>query len=75
MIPDEIRERFTAITLIFNPFAFMLGIAPLLSLYAIACVLRGEPRMVAYADSGKELRRLAMQQVTRDPKLPPLARL
>ena len=56
MIPEEIRERFTAITLIRNPSAFILGIMPLLALYAIARVLRGEPRMAGYADSGNDLR-------------------
>jgi len=35
MIPDEIRERFTTITLILNPSAVILAIAPLLALYAI----------------------------------------
>ncbi len=44
MSPDEIRERFAATTLILYPFAFTLGIAPLLILYAIGRVLRGEPR-------------------------------
>jgi hypothetical protein len=51
MIPNEIRERFTAITLIRNTFAFIFGIAPLLALYAIRRILRGEARVVAYADS------------------------
>jgi hypothetical protein len=69
MIPDEIRERFTAITLMRNPSAFILGIASLLALYAIAHVLRGEPRLVDYADSGTDLRRLIMQQLMRAPKL------
>ncbi len=55
MIPDEIRQRFTAITLILNPSAFILGIKPLLALYAIGRVLRGEPRLVAYTDSGTDL--------------------
>ena len=63
MIPEEIRQRFTAISLMLSPFAFILGIMPLLALYAIACVLRGEPRLVAYADSGNGLRRLAMQHL------------
>ena len=56
MIPDEIRKRFTAITLILNPFAFIVGVAPLLAFYAIARVLRSEPRLGAYADSGNDLR-------------------
>jgi hypothetical protein len=43
MISDEIRQRFTAITLIRNPFAFILGTMPLLALYAIGGVLGGEP--------------------------------
>ena len=43
MIPDEITQRFTAITLIFNPIAFIVGIMPLRALYAIARGLRGEP--------------------------------
>jgi len=47
MIPDEIRQRFAAITLIFSPFAFILGIMPLLAFYAIARVLRGEPRILS----------------------------
>jgi len=68
MIPDEIRQRFTAITLILNPSAFILGIAPLLALYAIAHVLRRKSRMVACADSGNALRRLAMQQLRPDPQ-------
>ena len=63
MSPDEIRERFTAITLIRNPSSFIFGITRLLALYAIARVLRGEPRVVGYADSGNDLRRLVMQQL------------
>ena len=50
MIPDEIRERFTAITLNPNPFAFIVGIMPLLAFYAIARVLRSEPCLVDYAE-------------------------
>jgi hypothetical protein len=46
MISDEITQRFTAITLIFNPIAFIVGIMPLRALYAIAGVLGGEPHMV-----------------------------
>jgi hypothetical protein len=50
MNPDEIRQQgFTAITLILNRFAFILGIMLLLVIYSIGRVLRGEPRMVAYA--------------------------
>jgi hypothetical protein len=44
MIPDEIRQRFTAITLILNPSASTFGITPLLALYAIGRFLCGEPR-------------------------------
>ena len=55
MTSDEIRQRFTAITLILDPFAFIFGIAPLLALYEIARVLRGEPCLIAYADSGNDL--------------------
>jgi len=62
MIPDEIRERFAAIALIRNAFAFIFGIAPLLALHAIGRVLRDEPRLVGYPDSGTDLRRLVMQQ-------------
>jgi hypothetical protein len=68
MIPDEIGERFTTITLILNPFAFIPGIVPLLALYAIGRVLHGEPRMLAYADSGTDLRRLVTQQLRPDPQ-------
>ena len=50
MIPDEIRQRFTTTTLVLNPSALILGAMPLLALYGIECVLRGDPRMVAYAD-------------------------
>jgi hypothetical protein len=63
MIPDEIRERFPAMTLILNPFAFIFGITRLLARYAIARLLRGDPRLAAYADSGNDLRRLVMQQL------------
>ena len=49
MIPDEIRQRFAAVTLTRNPPAFIVGIMPLLPLRAIGRVLRGEPRMIAYA--------------------------
>jgi hypothetical protein len=35
MISDEIRQRFTAATLLLNPFAFILGVMPLLARYAI----------------------------------------
>ena len=62
MIPDEIRQRFTTITLILNPFAVILRTMPLRALYAIARVLRGEPRPGAYADSGSDLRRSAMRR-------------
>ena len=68
MIPDEIRERFAAITLIRNPFAFILGTMPLLAFYAIARVLRSESRPVAHADSGNSLRRLITQQLGPDPQ-------
>jgi hypothetical protein len=68
MIPEEIRDRFNAITLIRNAFAFIFGIAPVLALYAIARVLRGERCQVAYADSGTDLRRLAMQRLRPDPQ-------
>ena len=71
MIPDEIRERFTEMTVILGPFAFILRIVPLLALYAIGRVFRGEPRLVAYADLGNDLRPLIMQQLRPDPaKLP-----
>jgi len=45
MIPDEIRDRFNAITLILNPFAFILGTMPLRAVYGIGWALLGEPRM------------------------------
>ena len=51
MISDEIRERLTETRILLNPSAFILGIAPLLALYAIRRILRGEARVVAYADS------------------------
>jgi hypothetical protein len=66
MISDEIRQRFTAITLIRNAFAFIFGIAPLLALCAIARVLRGERRQVAYGDPGTDLRPLVVQQLKSD---------
>jgi hypothetical protein len=62
MISDEIRQRFAGITLILNPSAFIFGIALLVAFYAIARVLRGEPRPGAYADSGRDLRRPAMRR-------------
>jgi hypothetical protein len=62
MTPDKIRHRFTAITLILNRSALILGIKSLLALYAIGRVLRGKTR-VAYAASGTHLRRLVMQQL------------
>jgi hypothetical protein len=68
MSPDEIGETFTAITLILNPFAFLLGAMPLLALYAIGRVLRGEPCLVAYGDWGTDLRRLITQQLRPDPQ-------
>ena len=67
MIPDEIRQRFTAIT-VWKRGGERAPHKPLLALYAIGRRLRGEPRMVAYGDWGTDLRRLAMQQLIPEPK-------
>jgi len=63
MISDEIRERFTETTVLLYPFAFILETMPLLARYDIARVLRREPCIFTYADSGTDLRRLELQQL------------
>ena len=54
MTPDEIRDRFNSIT-VWKRGGERAPHKPLLALYAIGRVLRGEPRLAAYADSGTEL--------------------
>ncbi len=59
MNPDEIREKFSAIA-VWKRGSERAPPKPLLALYTIGRVLRGEPRMVAYIDTGTDLRRLIM---------------
>jgi putative restriction endonuclease len=48
MNPDEIRDRFNNLT-VWRRGGERAPHKPLLALYAIARLLRGEPRMVEYA--------------------------
>jgi putative restriction endonuclease len=57
MTPDEIRERFNSITA-WKRGGERVPHKPLLALYAIGRVLRGEPRMVAYAQVDRDLGKL-----------------
>jgi hypothetical protein len=60
MTPDEIRERFTAITVWKRGSERALQ-KPLLALYAIGRVLRGEPRMAAYGEIDRDLGKLLIE--------------
>jgi putative restriction endonuclease len=60
MTPDEIRERFNSIT-VWKRGGERAPHKPLLALYAIGRVLRGEPPMVAYAEVDRELSKLLME--------------
>jgi putative restriction endonuclease len=57
MSPDEIRERFNSIT-VWKRGGERAPHKPLLALYAIGRVLRGEPRMVRYAQVDRDLGKL-----------------
>jgi putative restriction endonuclease len=60
MTPDEIREKFTSIT-VWKRGGERAPHKPLLALYAIGRVLRGEPRMVSYAQVDRDLSKLLIE--------------
>jgi putative restriction endonuclease len=57
MTPDEIRDRFRSLT-VWKRGGERAPHKPLLALYAIGRVLRGEPRMAPYAEFDKDLAKL-----------------
>jgi putative restriction endonuclease len=60
MTPDEIREKFRSIT-VWKEDGARAPHKPLLALYAIRRVLRGEPRMVAYTEVDRDVSKLLME--------------
>jgi len=60
MTPEEIRERFNTIT-VWQRGSERAPHKPLLALYAIAKLLRGEPRMISYAEIDRDLSRLLVE--------------
>jgi putative restriction endonuclease len=60
MNPDEIRDRFNNLT-VWRRGGERAPHKPLLALYAIARLLRGEPRMVEYAEVDRDLGKLLME--------------
>jgi len=60
MIPDEIRDRFNVIT-VWKRGGERAPHKPLLALYAIGRVLRGEPRMVEYSQVDRDLGKLLIE--------------
>jgi putative restriction endonuclease len=61
MTSDEIREKFNSITL-WKRGGERAPHKPLLALYAIGRVLRGEPRIVAYAQVDHDLGKLLIDR-------------
>jgi putative restriction endonuclease len=60
MTPDEIRGRFNTIT-VWQRGGERAPHKPLLAIYAIARLLRGERRMIPYAEIDRELGKLLME--------------
>jgi putative restriction endonuclease len=60
MTPDEIRDRFRTIT-VWRRGGERAPHKPLLALYAIARLLRGESRMIPYAEVDRELGKLLIE--------------
>ncbi|MGE5306496.1 MAG: hypothetical protein ACM3TN_24570 [Alphaproteobacteria bacterium] len=60
MNSDEIRDRFNSIT-VWKRGGERAPHKPLLALYAIGRVLRGEARMAPYADVDRDLGKLLME--------------
>ena len=60
MTPDEIRNRFISIT-VWRRGGERAPHKPLLALYAIARLLRGESRMIPYAEVDRELGKLLIE--------------
>jgi putative restriction endonuclease len=60
MTSDEIRERFRSLT-VWRRGGERAPHKPLLALYAIGRVLRGEPRMASYAEVDKDLAKLLVE--------------
>ena len=60
MTPDEIRGRFNTIT-VWQRGGERAPHKPLLAIYAIARLLRGERRMISYAEIDRELGKLLME--------------
>jgi putative restriction endonuclease len=60
MTPDEIREKFNSIT-VWKRGGERAPHKPLLALYAIGRVLRGEPRRVTYAQVDRDVGKLLIE--------------
>jgi putative restriction endonuclease len=60
MTPDEVRARFNDLT-VWRRGGERAPHKPLLALYAIARLLRGEPRMIPYAEIDRDLGKLLME--------------
>jgi putative restriction endonuclease len=58
--PTEIKEKFDAIT-VWKRGGERAPHKPLLALYAIGRALRGEPRMIGYAQVDSDLRKLLIE--------------
>ena len=58
MTPTEIKEKFDAIT-VWKRGGERAPHKPLLALYAIGRALRGEPRMIEYAEVDSDLRKFS----------------